>query len=419
MTVKTSNTYLKILTIVGCRPQFIKAAPVSRLLRQRATEILVHTGQHYDDDMSEIFFTELKIPPPDYNLKVGSGSHGQQTGSMLARLEEVMLKEKPNWVLVYGDTNSTLAGALAAAKLHIPVAHVEAGLRSYNRVMPEEINRVITDHLSRLLFAPTQTAVSNLSNEGINNVVKEGHLYPAKKINNDIFHSPVDNKTSFNLPHTDATTFSCLQARTRKLPKRFRDCGLVINTGDVMLDALNFNCGLAAAAMERKKLHYVPGSYYLATIHRAENTNFPEVLRWILEAFISLDKPVVFPMHPRTHSKLVESSLQKLITQNNIRVISPEGYLEMISLQKNAAAVITDSGGVQKEAFLLNIPCLTLRSETEWEETLEGNWNRLLPPNPQLPEQLSAEVRVKPKSKKAGNPFGDGRAAERIVSWLT
>ncbi len=313
---------MKIVSIVGARPQFIKCAPVSRALRKTAVEVLVHTGQHYDDTMSEVFFRELEISKPDYNLGVGSGSHGAQTGEMLKRIEEVLLKEQPEYVLVYGDTNSTLAGALAAAKLPIPVAHVEAGLRSFNKRMPEEINRIMTDHLSTLLFCPTETAVTNLTQEGVTHGV-----------------------------------------------------ALV---GDVMHDALYSHLLIA----ERRstifeKLPLRSKEYLLATVHRAENTDQPENLNNILTAFIALansGQTVVFPVHPRTRKHLVaftENSCSRLL------MIDPVSYLDMLVLETNAKVVLTDSGGVQKEVYWLGVPCVTLRDETEWVETLVDGRNRL------------------------------------------
>jgi len=297
---------MKIVSIIGARPQFIKAAAISRELRQEHTEFLVHTGQHYDDNMSAIFFDELDIPEPDINLGVGSGLHGQQTARMLVEIEKILLDEKPNWVLVYGDTNSTLAGALAASKLHIPVAHVEAGLRSFNKDMPEEINRILTDHVSDLLLCPSQTAIDNLAYEGI---TKGVHL-----------------------------------------------------VGDVMYDALMF-------AVERaeikstilKKLGIKEKTYLLATVHRAENTDDEKRLKNILDAFDALDEPIIFPVHPRT-----KKAMQKIgyLPAKHIQLIEPVGYMDMVILAKSARMVLTDSGGLQKESYWLGVPCITLRDET-------------------------------------------------------
>jgi UDP-N-acetylglucosamine 2-epimerase len=314
---------MKVVTVVGARPQFIKSAPVSRELRKVATEVLVHTGQHYDDNMSEVFFRDLELPEPDYNLGVGSGPHGVQTGEMLKRIEEVLVKEQPDYVVVYGDTNSTLAGALAAAKLHISVAHVEAGLRSFNRQMPEEINRLVTDHVSTLLFCPTKTAINNLASEGI---TKGVHL-----------------------------------------------------VGDVMYDALCHNIQIAerrSTILEHLKLR--PKEYLLATVHRAENTDQPENLNNIVNAFVELTKSgqtVVFPVHPRTRNRLDTFGMND---HSNLLMIDPISYLDMLILEKHARVILTDSGGVQKEAYWLQVPCVTLRNETEWVETVERGWNVLV-----------------------------------------
>jgi UDP-GlcNAc3NAcA epimerase len=309
------------LTIVGARPQFIKAAPVSRALAEAGLrELLVHTGQHFDPAMSDIFFDELNIPAPAYNLDINSLTHGAMTGRMIEEIERVLLQEKPDLVLVYGDTNSTIAGALAAAKLHIPVAHVEAGLRSFNRRMPEEINRVVTDHLSDILFCPTQTAVANLKTEGL-----------------------VDG---------------------------------VHAVGDVMYDATLAAIEQAAARSEiLEKLQLTPKSYAVCTIHRAENTDdpvrFAKVAAWLAD--MAKDIPIVMAVHPRTR-KLLSQGTQAL---QGVRLVDPLGYLDMTQLMHHACAAYTDSGGLQKEAYFHQVPCVTLRDETEWVETIEAGWNRL------------------------------------------
>ncbi len=348
---------MKVLTVVGARPQFIKAAPVSRELRQVATEVLVHTGQHFDANMSDVFFEELGIPKPDYHLGIGGGSHGAMTGAMLASLEAVIQQEKPDWVMVYGDTNSTLAGGLAAAKLHVPVAHVEAGLRSFNRQMPEEINRVLTDHLSTLLFAPTETAVRHLANEGITRGVHQA--------------------------------------------------------GDVMLDATRLFLDRAEANRSRfDMLDLDSGSYVLATVHRAENTDDPARLREILGAFGALAEPIVMPLHPRTRKQLDAFGLD---LPGNVRAIDPVGYLDMLLLESRAKVILTDSGGVQKEACFLEVPCVTLRDETEWTETVEAGWNTLAGADAERIRTALSEVR-RPSRPLAA--FGDGRASRRIASIL-
>lgn len=313
---------MKIVSIVGARPQFIKLAPLSRELRNSGfNEVIVHTGQHYDENMSDLFFEELEIPKPNYNLGIGSGSHGEQTGKMLIALEEVILKENPDLIIVYGDTNSTLAGALCASKLHIKLAHVEAGLRSFNKRMPEEINRIVADHLSNILFVPTQTALENLKREGI----IEG----------------------------------------------------VYLVGDLMFDALmHFSKISETKSKILEILNLTPKSYYLATIHRAENTDNYDRLKSILESLGELDNLVIFPIHPRTKNRIRDYNLEYLLEK--LLVIDPVGYLDMIQLERHAKIILTDSGGVQKEAFWLRVPCITLRDETEWTETIKYNWNRLV-----------------------------------------
>jgi UDP-N-acetylglucosamine 2-epimerase len=365
---------MKIVTIVGARPQFIKAAPFSRAVRQRHTEILVHTGQHYDPLLSDVFFEELSLPRPDYDLGVGSGSHGRQTGQMLERAEEVIRKERPELAVVYGDTNSTLAGALAAAKLAIPVAHVEAGLRSFVRDMPEEINRVLTDRVSTWLFAPTETAVENLRAEGV--LVAD------------------DSATT-----TDPTTHN-LQPTTYL-------------TGDIMCDALRQHAALAEEKSRLlERLAVRPGGYVLATIHRAANTDDVARLGEIFDALALLHEPVIVPLHPRTKAALLGTDIE---VEASVRVVDPVGYLDMLQLQRHARTVLTDSGGMQKEAYLLGVPCVTLREETEWPETLAGEWNVLAGADC---ERILRAAR-RPRPATAPPPvFGDGHAAEKMVAIL-
>jgi UDP-GlcNAc3NAcA epimerase len=355
-----------IVSVVGARPQFIKAAAVSRAIKEahEFSEILVHTGQHYDQNMSDVFFDELEISPPNYNLEIGSDSHGIQTGKMLAAIEEVLLQTHPEWVLVYGDTNSTLAGALAAAKLHIPVAHVEAGLRSYNRRMPEEINRVLTDHVSDLLFAPTETAVANLAKEGFDR--KKIHL-----------------------------------------------------VGDVMYDvALRYSHRAESVSSILKKLDLRNKEYLLATIHRAENTDNLEKIRMIVESLQSIanEMPVVLPLHPRTRATLEKHGLLQL-TQGALKVIPPVGYIDMVMLEKHSALIATDSGGVQKEAYFFRVPCVTMREETEWVELINLGWNRLAPPV----DKDTLVTALKSAIGSQGLPaeiYGDGQTAPKVVQTL-
>jgi len=357
---------VKLLTVLGARPQFIKAAPVSRALSATngVREILVHTGQHFDENMSKVFFDELDIPMPDYNLGIGGGTHGQNTGRMLEAVESVLLKEKPDYVLVYGDTDTTLAGALAAVKMHIPVAHVEAGLRSFNRKMPEEINRVLTDHISELLFAPTETAVRNLLKEGL----------PSARIH------------------------------------------LV---GDVMYDAALFYADRAEKKSRiLKMLDLNPKQYILATVHRAENTDDTQRLKAIFRglALVSEQMPVVIPLHPRTRRALEGIGMLDEV-KRKLRIIDPVGYLDMVMLEKNARLIVTDSGGVQKEAFFYRVPCVTLRDETEWLELVELGWNHLTPPI--SAEAVQAGVRAAMDTEgRPGEPYGKGDSAPRIVQIL-
>jgi len=361
---KAAGARRLIISIVGARPQFIKMAPVSRAVRRYFRELIIHTGQHYDREMSAVFFGELKIPTPDFDLGVGSGTHGAQTGEMLARIEKVLLDQKPDWVLVYGDTNSTLAGALAAAKLQIPVAHVEAGLRSFNRAMPEEINRVVTDHLSASLFCPTPVAQKNLAREGITRGVH--------------------------------------------------------HVGDVMAGLLLENTARAETQSKiLARLSLKRGAYLLATVHRPANTDAPDALARILDAFAALDEIIVCPIHPRTRKALQTWNLR---APENVRLVDPVSYLDMLMLEKNARMILTDSGGVQKEAFFFQVPCITLRDESEWVETFESGFNTLVGADRR--KFLSAVERLdKIRTKVASKPqglalFGNGKASARIARIL-
>lgn len=356
---------MKICTIIGARPQFVKAAAISRAISEHnlansppvINEILVHTGQHYDDDMSAIFFRELEIPEPKYNLDIGSASHGIQTGRMLMAIEDVLLREKPDWVLIYGDTNSTLAGAIAAAKLHFRIAHVESGLRSYNRLMPEEINRVVADQLSCLLLCPSQVAVNNLAMEGITK-------------------------------------------------------GVSI-TGDVMADALQFAISNASAHSDiLARLALDQHRYLLATVHRAENTNDGQRFSNILSAFATLKESVVFPVHPRTRKFLQELDYQPPV---NVKLTDPLGYFDIIALEKSARVLLTDSGGMQKEAYWMKVPCITLRDETEWVETVQLGWNILTGADQ---ERIIDAVRTFKVPAEHPLLYGDGKAAANCLKAL-
>ncbi|HXM57661.1 MAG TPA: UDP-N-acetylglucosamine 2-epimerase (non-hydrolyzing) [Candidatus Dormibacteraeota bacterium] len=347
---------MKVLTVVGARPQFIKAGAVSAVLRRDHVEFLLHTGQHYDAMMSDVFFDELGMPAPDCNLGIGSGMHGQQTGRMLAAVEQVIVEQRPDWVLVYGDTNSTLAGALAAVKLHVPVAHVEAGLRSFDRRMPEEINRVVTDHVSSLCLCPTEAAAAQLAREGV----------------------------------TGAAV-----------------------TGDVMLDAFLQQAGrVPSRGGVLHRLGLEPGGFVLATLHRAENVDDAGRLRAILEGLARSGCEVVLPLHPRTRQAI---SRFGLVAGPAVHLVEPVGYLDMIALEMHAAAVVTDSGGVQKEAYFAGRPCVTVRDTTEWTETVEAGWNRLVGCRP---EAIAAAVAGFRPAGERPPLFGDGRAAERVVAAL-
>lgn len=357
---------IKIVTIVGARPQFIKAAAVSRVIRDdyagKIEEVLVHTGQHYDENMSKVFFEELDIPHPKYNLEISGGQHGAMTGRMLEAVEKVLLEERPDWVLIYGDTNSTLAGALAAAKLHIPVAHIEAGLRSFNMRMPEEVNRILSDRVSTLLFCPTETAVKNLMAEGISKGVH--------------------------------------------------------NVGDVMYDvALFYRDRARQQSAILNDLQLVEGEFALVTCHRAENTDDPKRLEEIVTALakIAVTMPVIFPLHPRTRKLIDDYGLRPHLAA--VKVVEPLPFLDMVALEQAAKVILTDSGGVQKEAFFYGVPCVTMRDETEWVETVEQGWNQLVGASASAILAAMSEL-VKSTQTGAAAPYGDGKAAHSIVAKL-
>jgi UDP-GlcNAc3NAcA epimerase len=359
---------MKILTIIGARPQFIKAAMLNQAIRARegVSEVLVHTGQHHDALMSDVFFQQLDIEPPQHSLGVSGGTHGDMTGRMMVMLDPVMVAEKPDFVLLYGDTNSTLAGALCASKLGVPVVHVEAGLRSFNRAMPEEINRVLTDHLSRFLFCPTEAAVKNLAAEGITEVVT--------------------------------------------------------NVGDIMYDAALYYGAKPGAghSLDARLTGFMESAdYVLATVHRQENTDDPQRLKRIVSGLLDLAdvKPVVLPLHPRTRGKLDESSLSRLSVHPRIALVQPLGYLEMLQLERRAQLILTDSGGVQKEAFFFKVPCATLRDQTEWTELVENDWNVLVDVNRDAIAEVALQ-RYGHKGRADFNPYGDGKTAERILDLL-
>ena len=356
---------IKIVTVVGARPQFIKAAAVSRVIRAKfagiVTEVLVHTGQHYHEKLSQVFFDELGIPKPKYNLEIFGGFHGAMTGRMLEAIEKVLLEEKPDWLLIYGDTNSTLAAALAASKLHIRIAHVEAGLRSFNIRMPEEVNRIVSDRLSSLLLCPTEEAVVNLSKEGL-------------------------------------TT----------------GCYLV---GDVMYDVSLYFAEIAAQRIDILTRNGVaPKKYVLATCHRAENTDDLKNLVGIVHGLAGIAKlrPVILPVHPRTMAKINETGL--IDDLRGVSLIEPVSYLEMVVLEKNAEVIVTDSGGVQKEAFFYRVPCVTIRRETEWVETVNSGWNVLVGSDPSM--IIDAVNQHSKRLKFDIHPYGQGDAASRVLDVL-
>lgn len=358
---------MKILTVVGARPQFIKASAVSRFVSSSQElgiqEVMVHTGQHYDNNMSSVFFEELAIPPPKYNLAIAGGGHATMTGRMMQALEPVMQSEQPDWVLVYGDTNSTLAGALVAAKLNLPIAHVEAGLRSFNMRMPEEVNRILADRVSKLMFCPTTTSVANLRAEGLTNGV---HL-----------------------------------------------------VGDVMYDvALYFGAKAHERESPLTRLSLKPATYALATCHRAENTDDPVSLREIFAGLgrVAQSMPVVFPLHPRTRNVAEKAGL--LSELGACIVVEPLSYLDMVALEQDAAVIVTDSGGLQKEAFFFGVPCVTVRQETEWVETVELGWNRLVPTDASEIAAAALEAKKPPRINGRSTPYGSGQASHAIARCL-
>ena len=476
---------MKICTIIGARPQFIKAAAVSRAIaahnrqtlnldlgtsnielrtlnfehsssveprtlnleHRTLNEVIVHTGQHYDDGMSAVFFRELEIPEPKYNLAIGSGSHGAQTGQMLAAIEKVLIEEKPDWVLIYGDTNSTLAGALAAAKLHIPIAHVEAGLRSFNRRMPEEINRVVADQLSTLLLCPSQVAVDNLAAEGIEGkgdrmspIIDEPPpaLRATSAGGGQKESSPVNLGQSSNIEHRTLNLEHSSPVEPRTL--NLEQSSSVVITGDVMADALQFAATKASAQSDiLARLGLQPQRYLLATVHRAENTDDPKRLSDIMAALSELAErePVILPLHPRTkkilertsnrqtsniehrtlnieHSSSVEPRTLN-IEHPCLRLIDPLGYFDIIALEKSARMLLTDSGGMQKEAYWLKVPCVTLRDETEWVETVASGWNILTGADR---NRIVTAVQNFTPPKDHPPLYGGGHAAEKILSIL-
>jgi UDP-GlcNAc3NAcA epimerase len=358
---------MKVLTVLGARPQFIKAATVSRAIKTRdeIKEIIIHTGQHFDTNMSDVFFDQLDIPKPNYNLGISALNHGAMTGRMLEKIEIIIQQEKPNWVLVYGDTNSTLAGALAASKLQVPVAHVEAGLRSHNPSMPEEINRILTDRVSSLLLCPTYNALKNLEQEG----------FPF-------------SSTSRAKQHIE-------------------------NIGDVMIDALIFYRRQAEKEISLERFRLKEKEYALCTLHRQENTDNPIRLTGILDALrqISKELPIVLPLHPRTKAKLHQQNNYEAL--NGINLLDPLPYLEMQRLEMGAKLILTDSGGIQKEAYFHQVPCITLRDETEWIETVETGWNHLV--GSDSDKIIKAAQSVKSQNSLQKYLYGDGNASQRVL----
>jgi UDP-GlcNAc3NAcA epimerase len=368
-----------LINIIGARPQFMKYFPISQAVKgynKSVRNILVHTGQHYDYKMSRIFFDELGIKEPDHHLDVGSGSHGYQTANIIERTERLLLKYKPDLVVVYGDTNSTLAGAIAASKLHIPIAHVEAGLRSYNKKMPEEINRVLSDHVSTFLFCPSKRAVHNLQHEGFRSIQNNGDLIE-------------------------------LHTAEKPLPAGINN-PVVVNSGDAMHDTILYARNIARTKSSiLSDLNITEHEYSVLTLHRAENTDDRDRLRMMIDFVNDTGDgtPIIFPIHPRTR-KVYKSA--NITFSPNIRIIEPLGYFDLIHLLANARLLMTDSGGMQKESLWLGIPCITLREETEWTETIESGWNILY-------KDFSGNISAPPEKP---SPYGNGNAAEIIVKYL-
>lgn len=351
---------MKIASIIGARPQFVKEMPIVKEIRKKHQEIIIHSGQHYDYEMSKIFFQDLGIPKPDYNLDVGSGSHGKQTGEMLIRLEKVLLKEKPDLVIVSGDTNTTLAGAIAASKLNIRLAHIEAGMRNFDKTMPEEINRIVADHVSDIMFCSSNISALNLKKEGI---TKNVHI-----------------------------------------------------VGDVMIDAIKSNIKIAEKKSTIiKKLNVKSKDYLVATVHRAGNTDKKENLREIISAFVQSGEKIVFPVHPRTEKFLKLYGIDKKLKNTNVIITKPLGYMDMLVLEKNARKILTDSGGVQKEAYFFNVPCITLLDATEWVETVEKGFNVLVGTSQEKILDAIENFEIRQEHKGL---YGNGDAAKKIATVL-
>ena len=382
---------MRVVSVVGARPQFVKLGTVWKALCAAgippSNHVIIHTGQHYDHRLSDVFFDELGLPSPHHKLGVGSGEHGEQTGRMLERVERALRLDPVDLVVVFGDTNSTLAAALAAVKQGIPVAHVEAGLRSGRKQMPEEVNRILTDHVSTILFCPTRAAMANLVHEGIGPPYAGGELLTQEDV------------------------------KTLPLEEYGIDRPLVVNVGDVMYDSVLSKLAQAEGRADAlRRLELEAKSYVLATVHRAANTDDPRRLRGILDGLrcvASADRPVVFPAHPRTEKQMETYGLP---VGEDVRMVSPIGYLDFLYLEAHAACIVTDSGGVQKEAFFLGVPCITLRDETEWIETVSSGWNTLVPTEPDMIASATKEAILRGERERPPLLFGDGHAGERIAS---